>query len=102
MNMLCLFLFNPIVERLGWGLLHFLWEGAVIAVLLAVVLRVLRYRSPSSRYLAGWVALGGDGLRGASDRVARDGRSRPGGDSRRGGNGRKRAAGGRLDKAGAD
>ena len=57
MNALRLFLLSPLVERLGWGLLHFLWQGAVIAALLAVALRVLRNRSPNARYLAGWVAL---------------------------------------------
>jgi beta-lactamase regulating signal transducer with metallopeptidase domain len=57
MNALRLFLLNPFMECLGWGLLHFLWEGVVIAALLAIALRVLRNRSPNARYLAGWVAL---------------------------------------------
>jgi formylglycine-generating enzyme required for sulfatase activity/beta-lactamase regulating signal transducer with metallopeptidase domain len=57
MNTLHAFLLSPLVERLGWGLLHFLWEGAVIAALLAVALRILRNRSPNARYLAAWVAL---------------------------------------------
>ena len=57
MNAIREFLLSPLAERLGWGLLHFLWEGAVIAALLAVALWVLRNRSPNARYLAGWVAL---------------------------------------------
>ncbi|MGA2064387.1 MAG: M56 family metallopeptidase [Thermoguttaceae bacterium] len=57
MSAIRLFLFSPLVERLGWGLLHFLWQGAVIAAMLAAALRVLRGRSPNVRYLVGWVAL---------------------------------------------
>jgi beta-lactamase regulating signal transducer with metallopeptidase domain len=39
------------VETLGWTLLHFLWQGAAAALVLAVVNAWLR-RSPEARYLA--------------------------------------------------
>jgi len=38
--------------QLGLVLTHFLWQGAVLALLLAVVLRVLRSRSANHRYPA--------------------------------------------------
>ena len=72
MNSLAAFLPGPLVERLGWALLHFVWEGAVIAVMLAVALRVLRRRSAAARYRAGWIALVAMAVRGAADRLAGD------------------------------
>jgi len=56
MNFQSLFL-NTIVDRIGMALVHFLWQGAAIAVVLAVALRILRHRSPQSRYLAAWTVL---------------------------------------------
>jgi hypothetical protein len=46
---------SPAVERLGWTLLHFLWEGVAIALLLAVALKLLRRRDARVRY---WAACG--------------------------------------------
>jgi beta-lactamase regulating signal transducer with metallopeptidase domain/peroxiredoxin len=43
---------HPLVSRLGWSLAHFVWEGAILAGILAVVLLLLRRRSASARYLA--------------------------------------------------
>lgn len=43
---------HPLVSRLGWSLAHFVWEGAILAALLAVVLVLLRKRSASARYVA--------------------------------------------------
>ena len=49
---------SPIfVECLGWTLVHFLWQGAVVAALLAGGLRLLRRSSSNHRYLAGCLAL---------------------------------------------
>jgi beta-lactamase regulating signal transducer with metallopeptidase domain/HEAT repeat protein len=48
---------HPLVLRLGWALLHSLWQGAVLAALAAVALRLLRRRSAQARYLAGCAAL---------------------------------------------
>ena len=41
---------EPLVLRLGYSLLHFLWQGALIAVLAAVTLRFLRSADASRRY----------------------------------------------------
>jgi len=49
--------FWTVVECLGWTLLHFLWQGLVIAALLAGGLRLLRNAAPKHRYLAGCFAL---------------------------------------------
>jgi hypothetical protein len=35
---------SELVESLGWTLLHFVWQGLAIALLLAVSLRLLRYK----------------------------------------------------------
>ncbi|MFO0870835.1 MAG: M56 family metallopeptidase [Pirellulales bacterium] len=45
------------VERLGWSLLHFVWQGAVIAGGLSLLLRWLRHGSPQARYGAACGAL---------------------------------------------
>ena len=41
---------QPLGQALGWSLLHFLWQGALIAVTLAVMLALARNRSASLRY----------------------------------------------------
>lgn len=48
---------HPFVHALGWSLLHFLWQGAAITILLATVLGLLRGRSPQARYAASFCAL---------------------------------------------
>ncbi len=48
---------HTLVQCLGWTLVHFVWQGAVIAGLLAVCLRCLRRASANLRYLAGCVAM---------------------------------------------
>ncbi len=48
---------NDLLAGLGWALIHFLWQGTLIALLLLFVLRVLRDRSANCRYVAGYVAL---------------------------------------------
>ena len=45
------------VERLGWTLLHSLWQFLVVAVLLWAVLGVLRGRSANVRYLTACLTL---------------------------------------------
>jgi beta-lactamase regulating signal transducer with metallopeptidase domain/uncharacterized GH25 family protein len=57
MNLLRAALESPLVNRIGWTLLHFLWEAAVVAALLAVILAILRRRSPAVRYLASCAGL---------------------------------------------
>jgi bla regulator protein blaR1 len=42
---------RPETERLGWVLLHFVWQGAVIAALCAIAFVTLRRASANVRYL---------------------------------------------------
>lgn len=49
--------YHPISERLGWSLIHQLWQGAFVAILLAALLRLLRRRSANSRYVATYAAI---------------------------------------------
>ena len=42
---------SPWLERVGWTLLHFLWQGTLAAVVLAAVLAGLRGASARTRYL---------------------------------------------------
>lgn len=46
-----------LVEMVGWSLIHSLWEGAVIALALAVVLRLVNPRRSTVRYLASVLSL---------------------------------------------
>jgi len=46
-----------IAHALGWTLLHFLWQGALVAFILACLLALLSGRSPQQRYLAACAAL---------------------------------------------
>jgi uncharacterized protein (TIGR03435 family) len=49
----------PWVDRLGWTLVHFLWQGLSIAILYAAVRRILaRTWTPHARYLLACAALG--------------------------------------------
>ena len=45
----------PLVQALGWALVHFVWQGALIALLLAAVLPACR--SAKARYAAACVAM---------------------------------------------
>ena len=44
-------------ERLGWALLHSLWQGTAIALLLATVLLFMRRSSAARRYAVSCAAL---------------------------------------------
>src|SRR5438094_810908 len=48
---------QPLLQRLGWTLVHSVWQGAAAAMLLAMALLLLRRASASARYLAACVAL---------------------------------------------
>lgn len=45
------------IERLGWTLVHFVWQAAAVAMLLAVVLRGLRRSSSNVRYVVACMAM---------------------------------------------
>jgi len=47
----------PLIERIAWTLLHFLWQGTVIAALLGLALYGLRRQSAQLRYSLACVAL---------------------------------------------
>jgi hypothetical protein len=48
---------QSLLHALGWTLLHFCWQGALIAVLLWCVLALLSERTPQQRYIAACTAL---------------------------------------------
>src|SRR2546428_3064699 len=58
MNPLRDWLAQPLAPRLGWTLVHFLWQGSAIAALFAMAQVALQKRSAQARYLAGCFALG--------------------------------------------
>jgi hypothetical protein len=43
-------LWDPNVERLGWVLIHSLWQFAVVGLVAAIVLRLLRNGSSTARH----------------------------------------------------
>ena len=49
---------NDAIEVLGWTLLHFVWQGAVVGVVAALLLVALRRRSANARYLTAVAVLG--------------------------------------------
>jgi beta-lactamase regulating signal transducer with metallopeptidase domain len=48
---------NPLVQAVGWTLLHFIWQGAVIALTAAIVLSLLEDRSARLRYAVSCASL---------------------------------------------
>jgi HEAT repeat protein/beta-lactamase regulating signal transducer with metallopeptidase domain len=50
-------IWRSIIEVLGWALIHFTWQGTLVALSLAGVLRMLRGASTNARYAASCVAL---------------------------------------------
>src|SRR5947208_9644337 len=57
MNGIVQMLSQPTAHRLGWTLVHSIWEGAAIAAAYAVVRIALRHWSASARYIAASIAL---------------------------------------------
>ncbi len=50
MKALELFLSQPIMLRLGWTLVHFIWQATVIAMIVAILLKCLKKQAASLRY----------------------------------------------------
>src|SRR3954466_4362573 len=48
---------GAVTEHLGWALLHFVWQGALIALAYAVLRPLLRRASPQAKYAAAAVSL---------------------------------------------
>ena len=58
MNLVQVIASQPWVERLGWTLIHFLWEGLAIAFLYGTGRRgMARWSSPQARYMLACAAL---------------------------------------------
>jgi beta-lactamase regulating signal transducer with metallopeptidase domain len=57
MNGLEMLLGKPIFQALGWTLIHFIWEGAVIAIIYAGVSVLLRRSTANVRYAAACIAM---------------------------------------------
>ncbi len=51
------FLRQPTVQVMGWALLHFLWQGALLGVLTAGALALLRRSAADVRYVVATIAL---------------------------------------------
>src|SRR5207247_8174051 len=56
-NALSDWLSQPLAHRLGWALVHSLWQGVLAAALFGLLRTVLRRRSAQARYVAGCVVL---------------------------------------------
>jgi len=48
---------TPTVEALGWTLVHFLWQGALLSLMLALARVALKRRTANLRYLASCAAM---------------------------------------------
>ncbi|MHC4098953.1 MAG: M56 family metallopeptidase [Planctomycetota bacterium] len=48
---------QEVVQKLGWTLLHSLWQGGIVVLLLAVLLRVLQKTSANVRYVISCLGL---------------------------------------------
>ncbi len=57
MNWLTLLFQQPFTVALGWALLHFLWQGALIALLLGFANLCLRRARANLRYAAACTAM---------------------------------------------
>src|SRR5262245_8132493 len=48
---------KSLIDALGWALIHFIWQGTLVALLLAAALRTLQAWSSNLRYAAACVAM---------------------------------------------
>jgi len=48
---------HPLILALGWTLLHFLWQGLLVALAMALLLRILRAAPAQTRHLAACLGL---------------------------------------------
>lgn len=62
MNVLAQTLWLDIAHRVGWTLIHSLWQLAAVAVLVMIALRLLQRAKPQTRYVVA-VATYSDGAR---------------------------------------
>ena len=57
MNSLEMLLAKPVFQALGWALVHFIWQGAIVAVLYAGAAVMLRKRAANVRYSVACAAM---------------------------------------------
>jgi bla regulator protein blaR1 len=57
MNGISSLLGTPLAQAIGWALLHLLWQGVLVAAILAATLALLSKQSANARYLASCGAL---------------------------------------------
>ena len=57
MNTISALLGSTIAQAIGWALLHLLWQGVLVAAILAATLALLSKQSANARYLASCGAL---------------------------------------------
>src|ERR1039458_4966774 len=55
--MTALWVHTPVAQAVGWALIHFLWEGAALAAVLAAALFLLRPSAARARYAAACLTL---------------------------------------------
>lgn len=48
---------EPMIQAVGWALLHFVWQGALVSAAAAIALRLLRHSAADVRYVVAAVAL---------------------------------------------
>src|SRR5216684_3438480 len=48
---------GPLGKAIGWALVHLLWQGVLVAAILAATLALLQRQSANARYLAACGAL---------------------------------------------
>jgi hypothetical protein len=53
---------QPIAHAIGWALMQFVWQGAVIGLLTAALLTVLRHSAADVRYVVATIALPGSSV----------------------------------------
>src|SRR5438093_6188327 len=57
MNGIEMTLAGPLGKAIGWALVHLLWQGVLVAAILAATLALLQRQSANARYLASCGAL---------------------------------------------
>src|SRR5688500_14994265 len=48
---------GPLAQAIGWALLHLLWQGTIVAAILAAVLALMKRQSANARYVVSCGAL---------------------------------------------
>src|SRR4051794_33091514 len=57
MNLLLQMTGSPLALRIGWMLLHSLWQGALVGIFFGLSRLILRRSSANARYIAGCLAI---------------------------------------------